>query len=69
MTTYERVADKILAIFSDMRITTNDLEHVAFYVVQNAIPHAAVIDRIQTFGNSVVYHDNNFVEYENDTLF
>ena len=72
MTNYERVADKIIALFADSRVTLNDLGHIAFYVVQNTRDNTQIITRIQVFSNHVIDHYNRQEAYDEcyqDTLF
>lgn len=67
MTQYERVANKIIGLFADMRLSRDDIKHIAFYVVQNSTDE--IIDRILTFANDVKRHNLNKTRYTNDTLF
>ena len=67
MTHYERVANKIIGLFADMRLSKDDIKHIAFYVVQNSTDE--IIERILTFATAVERHNRNKTRYHNDTLF
>jgi len=68
---FQKYADKILQIFSDNRVTDEDLMYVAFYTVINAYPEV-VLDRIVEYTEHVklerqrIKEDRNYVQ---DTLF
>jgi hypothetical protein len=72
MTNYEGVANKIIAIFSDLRVSLDDLGHIAFYVVQNTRGNEQIITRMMIFDNHVIDHYNRqaaYDEYYQDSLF
>lgn len=68
---FQKYADKILQIFSDNRVTDEDLMYVAFYTVINAYPEV-VLDRIVEYTEHIklerqrIKEDRNYVQ---DTLF
>jgi hypothetical protein len=68
---FQKYADKILQIFSDNRVTDEDLMYVAFYTVINAYPEV-VLDRIVEYTEHVklerqrIKEDRNYVQ---DSLF
>lgn len=54
----ERAADKLVDVFSDMRIEERELVYVAMYVVMRAQPKE-VLDRVVEFGEQVKWEINN----------
>jgi len=54
----ERAADKIVDVFSDIRIEERELVYVAMYVVMRAQPKE-VLDRVVEFGEQVKWEINN----------
>jgi hypothetical protein len=69
----EKAATKILDVFTDGRLTGNDLMYVAFYTVIQAYPEIA-LDRLIEYTEHVKYERKRLAEsrssgYEQDTLF
>jgi F0F1-type ATP synthase gamma subunit len=67
----ERVADKIVDAFSDMRITDQELIYVAMYTVMKSQPRI-IVERIVEFGEQVkweIKNDRQNKEYVQDGLF
>lgn len=67
----ERVADKIVDAFSDMRITDQELIYVAMYTVMKSQP-TIIVERIVEFGEQVkweIRNDRRNKEYIQDGLF
>ena len=67
----ERVADKIVDAFSDMRITDQELIYVAMYTVMKSQP-TIIVERIVEFGEQVkweIKNDRRNKEYVQDGLF
>lgn len=67
----ERVADKIVDAFSDMRITDQELIYVAMYTVMKSQP-TIIVERIVEFGEQVkweIRNDRQNKEYIQDGLF
>lgn len=58
----ERTANKVLNIFSDMRLGFGDIRRVAFYVVHNATPHDEMIARLREFSAAIEYAEQNYQE-------
>lgn len=54
----ERIADRIVDVFSDMRVTDSELIYVAMYVVIKAQP-ATIVERVVEFGEQVKWELNN----------
>ena len=54
----ERVADKIVDAFSDMRITDQELIYVAMYTVMKSQP-TIIVERIVEFGEQVKWEIKN----------
>lgn len=54
----ERAADKLVDVFSDIRIEERELVYVAMYVVMRAQPKE-VLDRVIEFGEQVKWEINN----------
>jgi len=54
----ERAADKLVDVFSDIRIEERELVYVAMYVVMRAQPKE-VLDRVVEFGEQVKWEINN----------
>lgn len=68
---FQKYADKILEIFSDGRVTDDDLMYVAFYTVINAYPEL-VLDRLIEYTEHVKLERQRIKEdrnYAQDTLF
>jgi hypothetical protein len=68
---FQKYADKILEIFSDNRVTDDDLMYVAFYTVINAYPEL-VLDRIVEYTEHVKFERQRIKEdrnYVQDSLF
>lgn len=68
---FQKYADKILEIFSDNRVTDDDLMYVAFYTVINAYPEP-VLDRIVEYTEHVKFERQRIKEdrnYVQDSLF
>ncbi len=67
----ERVADKVVDAFADMRITDQELIYVAMYTVMKAQP-PIIVERIVEFGEQVkweIRNDRQNKEYVQDGLF
>ncbi len=67
----ERVADKIVDAFADMRITDQELIYVAMYTVMKAQP-SIIVERIVEFGEQVkweIRNERRNKEYVQDGLF
>ena len=67
----ERVADKVVDAFADMRITDQELIYVAMYTVMKAQPRI-IVERIVEFGEQVkweIKNDRRNKEYVQDGLF
>lgn len=67
----ERVADKVVDAFADMRITDQELIYVAMYTVMKAQP-PIIVERIVEFGEQVkweIRNDRRNKEYVQDGLF
>lgn len=67
----ERVADKVVDAFADMRITDQELIYVAMYTVMKAQP-SIIVERIVEFGEQVkweIKNDRQNKEYQQDGLF
>jgi len=67
----ERVADKIVDAFSDMRITDQELIYVAMYTVMKSQP-TIIVERIVEFGEQVkweIKNERRNREYIQDGLF
>ena len=67
----ERVADKVVDAFADMRITDQELIYVAMYTVMKAQPRI-IVERIVEFGEQVkweIKNDRQNTEYVQDGLF
>lgn len=68
---FQKYADKILDIFSDSRITDDDLMYVAFYTVINAYPEV-VLDRVIEYTEHIKFERKRIREDRSnvqDTLF
>jgi hypothetical protein len=68
---FQKYADKILEIFSDNRVTDDDLMYVAFYTVINAYPEL-VLDRIVEYTEHIKFERQRIKEdrnYVQDSLF
>jgi hypothetical protein len=68
---FQKYADKILQIFSDNRVTDEDLMYVAFYTVINAYPEV-VLDRIVEYTEHIKFERQRIKEdrnYVQDSLF
>jgi len=61
----ERAADKIIDIFSDIRIDDKELMYVAMYVVIRSQPRH-ILDRVIEFGEQVKWEVNNERKNKND---
>lgn len=69
---FEKHAMKILDVFSDGRVTGQDLMYIAFYTVIKAYPQDPVLDRLVEFTEQVKWERQRMKEnsnYEQDTLF
>ena len=67
----ERVADKVVDAFADMRITDQELIYVAMYTVMKSQP-TIIVERIVEFGEQVkweIKNDRRNKEYVQDGLF
>jgi hypothetical protein len=54
----ERIADKIVDAFSDMRVTDDEMIYVAMYVVMKAQP-PEILYRVVEFGEQIKWEVNN----------
>lgn len=69
---FEKAAIKLLDVFSDGRMTTEDLMYVAFYTVIKAYPQDPVLNRIIEFTEQVKWErerQERNSQYGQDTLF
>lgn len=69
---FEKAAIKLLDVFSDGRMTTEDLMYVAFYTVIKAYPQDPVLNRVIEFAEQVKWERERYErnkQYEQDTLF
>ena len=67
----ERVADRVVDAFADMRITDQELIYVAMYTVMKAQP-PIIVERIVEFGEQVkweIKNERQNKEYVQDGLF
>jgi hypothetical protein len=67
----EKVADKIVDAFADMRVTEEELMYVAMYVVIKSQP-IQILERVVEFGEQVkweINHSRKNSEYVQDNLF
>ena len=67
----ERVSDKVVDAFADMRITDQELIYVAMYTVMKAQPRI-IVERIVEFGEQVkweIKNERQNKEYVQDGLF
>ena len=66
----QKSGDKLLTIFSSVRLQDWDIDHMAQHYVHNAYPLDEVVDKVFTFSDCVKYH-YNLIGVSNDqyTLF
>lgn len=55
----ERIADRILDVFADIRVNINDLIYVAMYVVIKTHNQPELRDRVLEFGEQVKWEITN----------
>ena len=53
-----KMADKIVDVFSDMRVTDDELVYVAMYTVMRAQPRQ-ILERVVEYGEQVKWEINN----------